>query len=402
MRDERSKLWFLLGLGILYCLVLGFLFQQLPSSGYNDDFHARWYASRQRFETGRSIYDWQNAQEVSKLTGWPLVYELRYYYPAYLLVFTAPLSFLPYPLARFLWTVCGLWALWSGTLLFLRFPRRVLSINQITILLVFITTSLPVFQHTLNGQFNTIGVLSLGLTYWALLRKRYGLAGLFAAGLLFKPQATFFALAFFVFWSIWRKERWKFLFGLGTAALGLWGIAELLERNWISTFFKSLDSYTDIRSVLMQLGDTRAILSIGLGALTLWLFWRWREQEPSDWIFRSGLLWAICLSVLIIPLYAMLHAVLLGPMFALLLGIVADWKPAWLQRTWWVTVAVFTAGLVVFIIALLLTGTTGLHIAAAESVYRVAAPLVIGGIVLASLFSAAKSKWIPPTSTKKT
>ncbi len=357
----------------------------------------RWYASRQSFESGRSIYDWQNAEEVSKLTGWPLVYELRYYYPAYLLAFTAPLSFLPYPLARFLWTVFGLWALWSGTLLFLRFPKRILSINQITILLVFITTSLPVFQHTLNGQFNAIGILSLGLTYWALLRKRYSLAGLFAAGLLFKPQATIFALAFFVFWSIWQKERWKFLFGLVIAAMALWGIAELLEPNWISTFFESLGSYTDIRSVLMQLGDTHTILSIGLGAMTLWLFWRWREQEPSNWIFRSGLLWAICLSVLIIPLYAMLHAVLLGPMFALLLGIVADWKPAWLQRTWWVTVAVFTAGLVVFIIALLLTGTTGLHIAAAESVYRVAAPLVIGGITLASLFSAVKSKQISST-----
>jgi glucan phosphoethanolaminetransferase (alkaline phosphatase superfamily) len=137
----------------------------------------------------------------------------------------------------------------------------------------------------------------------------------------------------------------------------------------------------------MQLGDQRSYLSIGLGALTLWLFWRWREQEPSNWIFRSGLLWAISFSVLAIPMYAMLHAVLLGPMCALLLGIVADWKPAWFQRIWWITVAIFTVGLAVFITALIFTGTTGLHIAATSLVYRVIAPIVIGGIALASLFS---------------
>lgn len=391
MNSEKNKVIFLLGLGVLYCLALGFLFQQLPSTGYNDDFHARWYASRQRFETGRSIYDWENAEDVSKLTGWPLVYELRYYYPAYLLIFTAPLSFLPYPLARFLWTLFGIWALWVGTLLFLRFPRRVLSIHQITILLVCITTSVPVFQHTLNGQFNTLGVLFLGLTYWALFRKRYILAGIFAAGLLFKPQATIFALAFFIFWSIWQKDRWKFLYGLGFASLGLWGVAELLEPKWVLTFLDSLGSYTEIKSILMQLGDTRAYLSIGLVVLTLWLFWQWREQEPSDWVFRSGLLWAISLSVLVIPMYGMLHAVLLGPTCALLLGIVTDWNPEWETRIWWATLTIFILGLVVFIIALLFTGTTGWHIHAAELVYRVAAPLFIGGISLVSLFSARKS-----------
>jgi hypothetical protein len=387
MQDERSKIWFLLVLGILYCLALGYIFQKLPSKGYNDDFHARWYASRQQFENGRSIYDWENAEEVSKLTGWPRVYELRYYYPAYLQVFTAPLSFLPYPLARFLWTIFGLWALWAGTLLFLHFPRQVLSVNQITILLVLITTSLPVFQHTLNGQFNTIGVLSLGLTYWALYRKQYLLAGIFSAGTLFKPQATIFALGFLAFWSLWEKARWTFLLGLGLAALGLWGIAELLEPQWVPAFLESLGSYTEIRSVLMQLGDTRAFLSVGLGLLTLWLFWRWREQEPPDWTFRSVYLWAVSMSVLVIPLYAMLHAVLLGPMCALLLGIVADWKPAWLQRTWWLTIAIFIIGLSVFIAALLLTGTTGWHINAPELVYRVTAPIIIGGITLASLLS---------------
>jgi len=397
MRDEKYKLWFLLGFGILYSLALGLVFYRLPSLGYNDDFHARWYASRQLFETGRSIYDWQNAVDVSEITGWAQVYHLRYYYPAYLLIFTGPLSFLPYPLARFLWTVFGLWALWLGTLIFIQFPKRVLSVNQITVLLVLMSTSLPVFQHTLNGQFNSIGVLSLGLTYWALCRKRYFLAGLFASGLLFKPQATIFALIFFVFWSIWKKERWKSLFGLGTAALAFWGLAELMEPNWILGFLESLGSYEEIKSVLTQLGDTHAYLSLGLGLLTLWLFWRWRDTEPADWVFRSVLLWALCMSVLTIPLFAMLHSVILGLMFSLLLGVVADWRPAWFQPVWWGMLAIFILGLVVFIVALLFTGTTGWHIDAPELVLRVTAPLLIGVISLLSLFSAAKD--LQPSSS---
>ena len=76
MRDEKYKLWFLVGFGILYSLALGLVFYRLPSLGYNDDFHARWYASRQLFETGRSIYDWQNAVDVSEITGWSQVYHL--------------------------------------------------------------------------------------------------------------------------------------------------------------------------------------------------------------------------------------------------------------------------------------------------------------------------------------
>jgi hypothetical protein len=79
-------------------------------------------------------------------------------------------------------------------------------------------------------------------------------------------------------------------------------------------------------------------------------------------------------------------------MCALLYGIVADWKPGWLQRIWWATLGIFIAGLTVYIAALLLTGTTGLHIGAPELVLRITAPLFIGGVSLLSLFSAIQNE----------
>ena len=57
--------------------------------------------------TGRSIYDWTNATDVAAVTGWPHLNQLGYYYPAYLLLFTAPLAMMPYEVAHMLWVIFG-------------------------------------------------------------------------------------------------------------------------------------------------------------------------------------------------------------------------------------------------------------------------------------------------------
>ena len=51
------------------------------------------------------------------------------------------------------------------------------SINRMTILLVLVTLSVPVFQHTQYAQFNTIGILALALSYRALSQKRLSVGG---------------------------------------------------------------------------------------------------------------------------------------------------------------------------------------------------------------------------------
>ena len=136
-REEYLKWIILIAVGLLYSFGIAFLFINLPRQRYTDDMYPRLYASSQLLETGRSIYAIENAQELTKITGWPIVDHLRYYYPAYLMVFTVPLALLPYDMARLLWTMAGLWGLWLAMGILARKFAPHLSLNRLTVVLVF-------------------------------------------------------------------------------------------------------------------------------------------------------------------------------------------------------------------------------------------------------------------------
>lgn len=213
--QEKQKLIVLVIVGLIYSFGVGYLFTILPGQRYTDDFFPRWYASYKLLTMNRSIYDPTNAVELVELARWPFADQLRYYYPAYMLIFTFPLALVSYDTARFIWTVGGLWCLWLGTALVARLLKPALSVNRLTVLLVLVTLSMPVLQHTLNAQFNAVGVLALALAYRALSQEKYLVAGLWAGGLLFKPQALILPLIFFLVWSLFESRRRWFWVGLG-------------------------------------------------------------------------------------------------------------------------------------------------------------------------------------------
>lgn len=384
---ERQKLIILIVVGLIYSIAIAYFFQGLPRARLTSDFFPRWHASNQWLTNGRSIYDWANATEVSEVTGWPYLNQLGYYYPAYLLVFTAPLALLPYEVAHVIWVVFGLWCLWLGIFIFAKQLSPNFSLNRLTVLLVLMTTAVPVFQHTLYAQFNTIAVLALALVYLALYKERYLLAGFWAGGLLFKPQATLFPLLFILVWSALKRERWPFWLGLGLISGALWGIAELLEPNWVMSFLQSLDSYVRIYSVIdILFWNPYQLISIVLFGLTVWLIFRFRHVAASDTPFCGLLAWTICLNSLIIPMYGMLHIVLLGPVFAILLSGFDIYYPAKVRWLWLGTIGLFIAGLVAFVLPLLLTESTGLQINFSEAVYRFIMPIILSIITLPLIF----------------
>ena len=233
--QARQKLILLILIGILYSVSIAYVFANLPGHQDTDDLYPRWYASRMLLTTGRSLYDGANSVEVAR--GWPFVHQIGYYYPAYLLIFTAPLSLLPFMAARIIWTVFGLWCVWLGMAIFARSLRPGLSINRLTVLLVLVTVSVPVLQHTLNAQFNALGVLALALTYQTLSRQKYLHAGLWAGGLLFKPRSP----VMFVDLDQLETGAPLLLARLGRDQFGLLGAggtagAELAGYFWASTW----------------------------------------------------------------------------------------------------------------------------------------------------------------------
>jgi hypothetical protein len=395
LRQERQKLIALIIVGVLYSFVLAYLFQSLPRVRLTSDFFPRWHASKMLLTTGRSIYDWTNATEVSAVTGWPRLNQLGYYYPAYLLLFTAPLAMMPYKVAHVIWVVFGLWCLWLGIFILARQIKPDMSLNRLTLLLALVTTAVPVFQHTLYAQFNTIAVLALALTYRALHRERYLLAGLWAGGLLFKPQAVLISLFFLLAWSALKRERWPFWVGLGLASIALWGMAELLEPNWVINFWQSLGSYVSVHSVIdIMFWNPYQVVSLSLFGLILWLMWRVREVSPREAEFYGMLALAISLNALIVPLFGMLHMVFLGPILAILLSGFEVYYPLIARWVWLGTVVLFIIGFLAFILPLLLTDSTGLQINTSESVYRFAMPILFSLIALPIIFVRSNNEII--------
>lgn len=379
---DRSKLVILALVGLLYSGGIAYTLPNLPNQLYANDFFARWYASRMLLTTGRSLYDWANAYELSNLTGWPQVYDFRFYYPASLLFFTAPLSLLPYKAAVIIWIVFGVWCLWLSMIIFARLLSPGLSVNRLTLLLALITTSIPVLQHTVYAQFNSPVALALALAYYALYHRKYFVAGLAAGGMLFKPQVAVVTLLVLLTWSALAPERRRFWWGFGLAAIMLWAGPELLERNWVFTFLQGLSSYPPVLSVVDRVWNPHQVVSLGLVLVTIWFAVRLRGYSARSIQFSALLAWTICLTALVIPIFGMLNIVLMGPVFVILLNGFAALYPIYTRWIWFGVIIFLVGGLLAFITPLVLSGPSGLHISSAEIVYRFTMPVWLGLMTL--------------------
>ena len=233
-------------------------------------------------------------------------------------------------------------------------------------------------QHTLAAQFNAIGVLALVLIYLSLGKQRYFQAGLWAGGLLFKPQATMIPLMVILLWSVLDKRRWPVGYGFGLSGVVLWGVAEIFEPNWVFNFLGALGAYSPVSPIIDGLWGV-PVLSTLLILVTLWFTWQRRQLPANTLHFAILLAWALCINALVVPLWGMLHIISMGPVIVIVLSgvVVVNMQE---KMIWWLTVGLFVAGLVAFIGPIVVVGATGLQITVSEYVYRVTIPLVFAAI----------------------
>lgn len=362
-------------LGLFYSMAVAYVISIVPDQQYRDDFYPRWYASQQLIQNGRSLYDPQNTLDLFVITPWTEANQ-SFYYPAYTFFLTGPLSLLPYVPARILWTVLGMWLVWLSILILAYTgDQPSLSVNRMTGLLVLVTLSVPFFQHIVHAQFNGIGLFALALVYRQLYRQRYFLAGLLAAGLLFKPQTMLLPIAVLLIWTLFKPERRIFWLGLGAMSFLFWLGAELFERQWVSKLLNSLNTYSEITPVLAWLmlpnWLTRAILL----ALTGWFVAKNRNCSAQSPAFLGLLVWVICLNALLVPIYGMLHMVVIGALVVMLFNAYLPINKLYAEWVWWASIGLIVVSLMSFIVLLLLVGPSGLHITIAELFYREAIPI---------------------------
>jgi hypothetical protein len=147
------------------------------------------------------FYVYYLAAQLGRAHGWAAIYDpalflpavtaavgkpLPYLNPPELAWLVTPLSFLPYPLAAWIWT--GVLVAAFGLVWYLAAPGRgmVRLIHGLGA-----AALLPVFVGVLFGQVSLLVVAAVALSWWLLLRGRPWLAGLALSALILKPQIAF-------------------------------------------------------------------------------------------------------------------------------------------------------------------------------------------------------------------
>lgn len=377
-RIDRKKLIVLAVVLLVYSLAFSYLLSVQGQVLARSDHFSRWYPTQKLFTEGRSLYDPRNRLEVNALN------EIRidplsssFFYPAHLILLTAPLVVFAYPLAHFIWVfliqvfyIAGIWLIWREN----GWPE---TVNRFTVFLLMAVFFIPNVQNTIWGQFNTVAVLSLASTYLALKHGRDGLAGFFALGLTFKPQALVLTIAFLTLWALVNR-RWKFLLAFGLACLISWFFAEWFEPNWVVKFLIGLQEYVAHHKpvgILDVLGPLKIPLIVLILIACCFYFYLRRDSQPGSPAFDGLLVVSFFVWWFVVPVLGMMHLVVLPLAVALVLPHLHKSYPGYYRTALYGLVIFYLFGIAGFVYGLSRPELYGLHIRLADRAYKDLLPI---------------------------
>jgi hypothetical protein len=390
-QTSHHKLIILLAVSLLFSAAFAFILSQQPIILVRSDHYSRWYATYKLVTEGRDLYDSQNGEEIVALNTLPFdPVEGSFFYPAYLIAFTMPLVWMPYPAAHFIWLtliqlflITGIWLLYRE----IKWPH---TVNQFTVFLLLSMVFIPNIQNTIWGQFNTLAVISLVLVYLCLRHNRYLLAGLLMAGMTFKPQQMLLTLLFLLLWSLFKRERRRLLPGFGLGMAALWLLATIFDPDWVSSFLRGVRAYTGHlrpEPVLGLPGYSGWIFFGAVGLFCLWTFARSLASGSKSVAFAGCVLLSLGTWWLYVPVLGMLHLVALPTALMLLFASLEQIESRYYSHSIALMFVLYGLGLIGFLYGLSSTGLYGLHIWLAELTYKLAAPILLVVLAIPLCFS---------------
>lgn len=253
------------------------------------------------------FYVYYLAAQLGRAHGWAAIYDpavflppvtaaigkpLPYLNPPELAWLMAPLSFLPYSMAAWIWT--GVLAAAFGLVWYLAAPgqRLIRTIHGAGT-----AALLPVFVGILFGQVSLVVVAAVAMSWWLLSRGRPWLAGLALSALILKPQ-----IAFLVPLALLLAGYGRVFLAWVAVSVPLALVTLLATGTGVfHHIFQSLDSVKGIpgpiqSSLLRQLPLPVAIIGIAavLG-VSVFIVWRGRGHGPSGPV-AIGLLSSVLVS----------------------------------------------------------------------------------------------------------
>ncbi len=264
-------------LALILIVGLGFLghwvMRQVP---YEDHFVIPWAAGRAWLLEGVSPYD----QQVIQLARSALANSVfqgqmpqaaEFTAPVLNLVFSLPLSLLPYEIARTIWVVLLLVSLGGMGFLMLKLSKWKTSLPEKVLVVVLLMTWLPGLQMALMGSTTPIVLALLLFGIYALLSGKDTLAGFLLALTFGSVQITFLILLLLVLWVVFH-QRWPILVAYFSGLGFLWIVSLILLPAWPSGWLGAiLNNYFNldwIHTPLMALSEIlpgiSQYLSLGL------------------------------------------------------------------------------------------------------------------------------------------
>ena len=149
----------------------------------------------------------------------------RFLYPPLAANFFQLIAFLPFPIAKGLWTGIVLLCLAASLFISLRVLKQPLDAISLLILGIFVCLFYPLFLLLERGQVDTLTLLLwIGGIAWIVQRKRT-----FWAGILFALAALFKLHCIYILPFLVLRRQWKAIGGLAAGGVGLVLLSTLLN-----------------------------------------------------------------------------------------------------------------------------------------------------------------------------
>ena len=226
----------------LSILVLIFVAWSLrPTAGPNTfiDFAAYWSAGRLLLE-GSNPYGYELLLELQRALGWAIPTPVVLWNPPWVMAILAPVSLLPFALAKWCWFAASAaalaissawcWRLYGGS-------SRCTVVSGAVPMLFF-----PCLLALYYGQITPFLLLAVVALLWALGAKRDLAAGFFLALTLVKPHVTYLVWPFLFLWLL-RTRRWRIVLGAGVAFAALNITALCLRPSIYRDYTAALQSH---------------------------------------------------------------------------------------------------------------------------------------------------------------
>jgi hypothetical protein len=293
--------------------------QGSDGAAYHSDFYGRWLGTRLALRDHANPYDRTVTEQIQKgIYGHPLepsssVDPHGFAYPAHLTLLLAPLSMLPFDVASPIFSAALFAMALSLMPLFMSSLGQRWSRRSVWVAIIALFASFPLALAVYVQQFTVLVIFVVAAGIRCLNRGRFVSAGALFALSTIKPQLVAPLLLWLALWSVTRwRARYRFLVSFLISTVILVLLAELVVPGWLRKWLGAADLFLHypnlkIPAAFLLPGFLAQFATAAILLPALVLLWRLRSANAGDARFGFAVAIALCVALLVLPIWPALQ-----------------------------------------------------------------------------------------------